>query len=134
MTEGRIAEIVSQTCRRNYIAEMVEMLDSLPRRDVFLAQGHGDIVGHGFAHTRHFHTMGQAVVDKDTAGQGENLSLVLQAPERRREDKAVVVTPEISACGILLGIVIILKSEALVVHKAFPLHATGIYHLALLPI
>lgn len=38
--------------------------------------------------------MGQPVVDKDAAGQGKYLRLVLQAPERSRENKAVIVALE----------------------------------------
>ncbi len=66
--------------------------------------------------------MSQAVVHEDASRQRKHLSLVLQAPERRREHKAVVVAPEVGAGEVFLGVVIVLEPETFVVDKLVPLH------------
>ena len=66
--------------------------------------------------------MGQAVVHEYTSRQREYLSFVLQAPERAREHKPVVVAPEIRASAILSWVVVVLEAEALVVYQPFPSH------------
>ena len=60
-------------------------------------QLHGDAVGHRLADARHLQGVGQTVVHEDAARKREDLGLVLEAPERRRKDKTVVVAPEIGA-------------------------------------
>ncbi len=101
MAKGRVAQIVREACRRHNVAEMVEMLGRLATLGIPLLEGERYVVGHRLAHTRNLHRMRKTVVHKDTSGQGEDLCLVLQASERTRKDKAVVVAPEIGARGIL---------------------------------
>ena len=72
-------------------------------------------------------------MDKNAARQGKDLRLVLKPAERRREDKTVVVAPEVGAGGILFGVVVVLKTESFIVDEDFPLHSVVHHHLALLP-
>ena len=58
-------------------------------------------------------------MDKDTAGQGEHLSLILQATERRGEYQAVIVTLEFRAVIMSLSVAHLL-SEALVGYERGP--------------
>ena len=118
--EGRIAQVVGEAGGGHDVAQVVEMLRASGA--VALAEGTGNAVGQRLAHARHFHGVRQAVVHEDAARQGENLCLVLQTAERRREHKAVVVASEVGAQSALARVVIVFQPETLVVDKVFPAH------------
>ena len=66
--------------------------------------------------------MGEAVVHKDAARQGEYLCLVLQTAEGSREDESVVVAFEFATVVVSLGMAFLL-SEPLIGNQLLPLHA-----------
>ena len=57
----------------------------------------GGIGAKGTAYAGYFERVGETVVDKNTAGQGEYLGLVLHPTKGGREDEAVVVALKFSA-------------------------------------
>jgi hypothetical protein len=59
-------------------------------------QGAGYIVAKRTPYTGNLKTVGKSVVDKNAAREREYLSLVLQTAERRRKNKPVVISLEIS--------------------------------------
>lgn len=128
MAERRIAKIMRQTCRRHNIAYMVEMFRTCCFAAVTATKLDGHGIGHRLAYASNLHRMGQTVVHKDTPGQRKHLGLVLQAPERRRKDKTVVVAAEIRARAALARVVVILQTEALVIDKPLPTHYIRICH------
>ena len=71
--------------------------------------------------------MRQSVVYEYRTRQRKNLSLVLQAPERRREHKPVVVSPEIGTRRILFRVMVVFQPEPLVVDKLCPVHLCHIF-------
>jgi len=64
-------------------------------------------------------------VYKDRTRQGENLSLVLQSSESRREDEPVVVAFELRPVVVALGMLMLL-SETLVRYEFNPFHIAKI--------
>ena len=66
--------------------------------------------------------MGKAVMHKDTARQRKDLSLILQAAKRRREDQAIIITLEIRS-GMMARVMIFLKTKTLIRNEGIPVHA-----------
>ena len=81
----------------------------------------GDIVAQRHTHTCHFQTVSETVVDEDASRKREDLSLVLQPAECRREDETVVIALEFRAIVVAFGVLMLL-SEALVRYELFPFH------------
>ena len=111
MTEGRIAQIVRQAgCTHDgsdFLEERILQLRTL------LDDVTGDIVTQRHTHTCHFQTVSETVVDEDASRQREDLSLVLQPAECRREDETVVIALEFRAVIVALCMLVFL-SETLV--------------------
>ena len=94
MAEWWVAQVMSQTGRAHYRANLLEVAVAKVRMALQQALRH--IVTQTAAHTRHFHAVGEAVVDEYATWKRENLSLVLQTAERRGENQSVVVALELS--------------------------------------
>ena len=69
----------------------------------------------------HFEGVGEAVVDKHTAGQWEDLGLVLKTAERGREYQTVVVAFELCAVVVTLWVTVFL-TQAFVGNQLLPIH------------
>ena len=111
MTERRIAQIMSQTgCTYDGSYLFYERILQVR---LLLDDPSGYVVTYRHAHTRHFQTVGETVVDEDAARQREDLRLVLQSAECRREDEAVVIALEFRAVIVALSMLVFL-SETLV--------------------
>ena len=80
---------------------------------LFLDDPSGYVVTYRHANTRHLQTVGEAVVDEDAARQREDLRLVLQPAECRREDETVVIALEFRAVIVALCMLVFL-TETLV--------------------
>ncbi len=122
VSERRITQIVRQAGCGDDVAEMVEVFRRLAAFAVAATQRQRDSICHRLADARHFHAVSEAVVNEDAPRKREHLRFVLQTAERRGENETVVVAPEIGAGGILLGVVVVLKSETLVVDEPLPVH------------
>ena len=81
----------------------------------------GDVVAQRHTHTCHFQAVGETVVDEDAARKREDLRLVLQPAESRREDQAVVIALELRAVVVAFGVLMLL-SESLVRYELGPFH------------
>ncbi len=95
VAERRVAHIVRQTSRTHYgphtrkfrVGKFGTPTDKLAAY----------VSAQRAAHTRHFKTVRQAVVNKHASGKGKHLRFVLHAPEGSRKDKAVVVALKLRA-------------------------------------
>ena len=119
MTKRRIAQIMCQAgCTHDgsdFLEERILQLRAL------LDDVTGDIVAQRHTHTCHFQAVSETVVYEDAARQRENLRLVLQPAESRREDESVVIALEFRAIVVAFGMFMLL-SEALVRYELFPFH------------
>ena len=120
VTEGRIAHVVSQTGRTDNRSDLRE--ERVAQVGTLFQNGMRDVVAQRHAHTGHFERMRQSVMHEDTAGQGEHLCLVLQAPEGSRENQTVVVALEFRTVVVPFGVSILL-SETFGSDKYFPIHS-----------
>ena len=120
MAEGRIAQVVSQTSSRHDGAYQREQRVAQLRMPAHELVGH--IIAQRAPNTGHLERMGEAVVHKDAARQGEHLCLVLQTAEGSREDEPVVVAFEFATVVVSLGMAFLL-SEPLIGNQLLPLHA-----------
>lgn len=64
---------------------------------VLLSESLGDTIAEGATYGSHLDAVCEAVMDEYGAGEGEDLRLVLESPERSGEDYAVVVALEFGA-------------------------------------
>ena len=123
MTEGRIAQIVRQAgCTHDgsdFLEERILQIRAL------LDDVAGDIVAQRHTHTCHFQAVSETVVYEDAARQRENLRLVLQPAESRREDQTVVIALELRAVIVALGVLMLL-SESLVRYELGPFHILSV--------
>jgi hypothetical protein len=94
MAKRRVADVVGQAAGgddgRQFI--FVELAKALALAGVFIGDSIADGLSKGPADRSYFETMRKPVVDEDRAGQGEHLGLVLEAPEGRGEDDAIVIS------------------------------------------
>ena len=91
----------------DFLEELILQLRAL------LDDATGDVVAQRHAYASHLQAVGEAVVYEDAARQGEDLRLVLQSAECRREDESVVIALEFRAIVVAFGMFMLL-SEALV--------------------
>ena len=119
MTERRIAQIMSQTgCTYDGSYLFNERILQVW---LLLDDTSGYVVTYRHAHTCHFQAVGETVVDEDAARKREDLRLVLQPAECRREDETVVIALEFRAVIMALSMLVFL-SETLVGYQLFPFH------------
>jgi hypothetical protein len=64
--------------------------------------------------------MRQTVVDKNAAGQGENLGLVLKTSERGRKDNTVIIA--LKFCTVILALWLVFLPQTLVGQELLPIH------------
>ena len=106
VSEGGIPQIVCQTGGTDNGADAFEC------DNVFSAVAWDEQARHvssqGASNAGNFEGMGEAIVHKDTAGEGKNLRFVLQPAEGGREDESVVVALKLSALfvGRTLGVLL----------------------------
>jgi hypothetical protein len=79
------------------------------------------IVAHGAAYAGYLKTVGETIVNKDAAGQGKYLGLVLQPPEGGGEYQTVVVALKLRAMFCEVGVPVGM-AESLGGYEALPLH------------
>ena len=122
VSEGRVAQVVGQTGCRNNLPDLREQ--RALQLGVLLHQQAGYVAAQRHADAGHLQRVGQTVVHKDTARQGEHLCLVLQAAEGRRENQPVVVALELRAVVVPLQVPLLL-SQPLVRYQLLPVHHNG---------
>ena len=119
MAEGRVAHVVGEACRRDNGANLAQQRGRQLRTAADELAGH--ITAQRHAYARHLERVGQTVVDEDAARKGEDLRLVLHAPERRGEDEAVVVALELRTLVVTLKVTAFLP-KAFRGYELLPVH------------
>ena len=119
MPERRIAQVVSQTGRRNNTAERLE--HPFGHLGMKFAKLTRRIIAQRAPHAGNLQTVRQPVVHENTSGQREYLRLVLKATKRGREDKPIVIALELRA-QFGMSLVAVLLTQTFVGDKLFPIH------------
>ena len=117
VTKGGIAHIVRQTGCGDDGADVGEVEGQLR----FLSlNSSADGIAERATDAGDLERVGEAVVDKDLPGEGEDLRLILQPAEGGTEDQPIVVPLVVGSTG-LLGRRLLL-AEALTRHESRPVH------------
>ena len=120
MSEGRVAQVVSQAGRGYNLAYLLE--HRTPQfRALLLDDALSHVVAQRHTYTGHLQRVGQSVVYKDASWQGKHLCLVLQSAKGSREDQSVVVTLKLRAVIMALRMTVLL-SQSLVRYQLCPFH------------
>ena len=124
VAKRRIAQVVGQAGCRHDVAEIVERVEHFGRVGIARAQAYGHLVGKRASYTRHLEAVGQTVVYKYAAGEGEDLCLVLQTAEGRGKHEPVKVALKVVARS-RLGVVVMFKPKPFVGNQLVPFHGVG---------
>ena len=119
MSEGGIAQIVSQTGRGDNLSDLLK--EGVLQFGMLASELCGYIVAQRHAHTGYLEGMGQTVMNEDATREGEHLCLVLQATERGRENETIVVAFELRTVVVTLGVAILLP-QSLIGYQLLPIH------------
>ncbi len=120
MSERRISKVMGKTGGRHNLTHCLKLVT--PRLVAILQpEFTAYLVGKRASHRCHLHGVGQTVVNEYASRQRKHLCLILQAPERRREDQPVKIALKVTA-RTALGVMIILKSQTLVIDEPVPMH------------
>lgn len=123
MSEGRIAQVVSQTGRGDNLSDLLK--EGALQFGVLAYELGGYIVAQRHAHTGYLEGMSQTVMNEDATREGEHLCLVLQATERGRENETIVVAFELRTVIVTLGVAILLP-QSLIGYQLLPIHHTKV--------
>ena len=118
VTKRRITQIMSKASSTHNTAKFREM--RIIKFGTMTQNEPTDVVTQTATHTAHLKTVRQTIVNKDASRQRKHLSLVLQTAERRRKDKAIVVTLKFST--VVIALLNVLLTKPLAGKQRFPLH------------
>jgi hypothetical protein len=118
MAEWWVSQIMSQTGRTDNASKFRQMgvCQMGMKRKQFTAY----IIAQTTSHAADFQTMCQTVMDKNAAGQRENLGLVLKTSERGRKDNTVIIA--LKFCTVILALWLVFLPQTLVGQELLPIH------------